>query len=774
MGDSKELLQGISLLGLPDNEEITNLVKKTLEQIIQIKTAIKFTSGIESIDDAVKFLIDTDAVICGPGNLPYSNGSKNTDFVFIADAEQIYAVLKNSDPKITNHIKLFDYSLRHTDHFKKMHHDAQMDNKLVLEDFTLIRDKINFIYSLCAKNKNTVSKTQNAELSYKIFQKFILTKIKEIESQSNPELQNQMIADLVNHTITLDKTLKEKHDSFFEDLGKIKQTTPATCKVLLSDCTYADLFNLNGDKQYKIMHSIDVSKLKQDFDFSNFDINGDFICVNPKKANINFPNQINGAFDLTGCKFTLNRIPNGATTVNLSHTTIKNFIDLQTINFPDTTTELVLDTAIIKNILKLLENKNDTDPEIIAYKNFIQKYPKIQFVNHGRNLILQQELENKQSALPQVKDTIQNVSVPAQVVIPEKTDDWLAPEELKEILLALYPELKSVDDLDRLIQRARNLNSKVQKETMKYNGIQVICVHKNSVHQVMENMRDINAKTPKHIMPVQKKQSVEKTEPKQAPVKKLKGIKYKKYMPASVYKQIKSACGDSMQLFISVLERISMINTNYSTTQNNIPLQYIDKDGQTHNIPNTTHKLYKAATTSITGLDNRRIVLTINPDDKIIVATAFFADHVNNIKNDKKYNDIAIPNAASGLLIDGKTPVTRDLIKSGDYIDIDAKLKELKEKDNVVVKTTAVVETKTITTTTTTVVTETVKQRRPRKRIHSGYVDVKLTANILEGAIKEIYAQLDKISKTTKIRGTKKDLRLAALEMVRRRLETEM
>ncbi len=772
MGDSKELLQDISLLGLPSNEEITNLVTKTLERIIQIKTAIKFTDDIESIDDAVKFLIDTDAVICGPGNLPYSNGQKNTDFVFIADAEQIYSVLKNSDPKITNHIKLFDYSLRHTDHFKKMHHDAQMDNKLVLEDFTLIRDKINFIYSLAANDINTVSQDPWVKLSYKIFQKFILTKIKDIESQSGPELQNQMIDNLMNHTIILDKILKEKHDSFFEDLGKPRQTIPATCKVLLSDCTYADLFGLNKDKHYKIMHSIDASKLRQDFDFSTFDINGDFICINSKKATIKFPKQINGAFDLTGCKFTLNRIPNGATTVNLSHTTIKNFIDLQTINFPDTTTEVVLDTAIIKNILKLLENKNNTDPEIIAYKKFIQKHPKIQVVNHGRNLILQQELENKQSALPQVKDTTQNVSVPAQVVIPEKTDDWLAPEELKEILLALYPELESVDDLDRLIQRARNLNSKVQKSTMKYNGIQVICVHKNSVHQVMENIRDINAKTPKHIIHVQKKQSVEKAEPKQATVKKLKGIKYKKYIPTSVYKQIKSACGDSMQLFISVLERISMINTNYSTTQNNIPLQYIDKDGQTHNIPNTTHKLYKAATTSITSLDNRRIVLTINPDDKIIVATAFFADHVNNSKNDKKYNDIAIPNAASGLLMDGKTPVTRDLIKSGDFIDIDAKLKELKVKDNVVVKTTEVIKTKTITT--TTVITETVKQHRPRKRINAGYVDVKLTANILENAITEIYAQLDKISKTTKIQGTKKDLRLAALEIVKHRLEKGM
>ena len=98
--------------------------------------------------------------------------------------------------------------------------------------------------------------------------------------------------------------------------------------------------------------------------------------------------------------------------------------------------------------------------------------------------------------------------------------------------------------------------------------------------------------------------------------------------------------------------------------------------------------------------------------------------------------------------------------------------KELKEKDNVVVKTTEVIETKTITT--TTVITETVKQHRPRKRINAGYVDVKLTANILEDAITEIYEQLDRISKTTKIRGTKKDLRLAALEIVKHRLEKEM
>ena len=773
MDKAQEIFDGISLLNASGDERVTKITE-ALSQLLHIKTAIKFTDDIESIDDAVKFLIDTDAVICSPGNLPYANGQKNPDFVFIADAENIYSVLQNSKTKNIDKIRLFDYSLKHTEHFSKMHHSAKNDNQLVLEDFPLMRDKINFIYSLAANDINTVSQDPWVKLSYKIFTKFILTKIKDIESQSDPELQNQMIDNLMNHTIILDKTLKEKHDSFFEDLGKPRQTIPATCKVLLSDCTYADLFGLNKDKHYKIMHSIDASKFKQDFDFSNFDINGDFICVNQKRGNIIFPDTVNGTFDLTGCKFTFNRISNGAINVNLSHTTIKNFIDLQKINFPDTVTELILDTAIIKNILKLLENKNDTDPEIIAYKNFVQKYPKIQIVNHNRKLILQHELANISTVAPHTikKEVVQNAISSVNIVVPSKTDEWLAPEELKDKLLTLYPELESVDDLDRLIKRARNLNSKVQKSTMKYNDIQVVCVHKNSVQQVMENIRDIESKTPKHIMPVQKKQSVEKTEQKQATVKKLKGIKYKKHMPASVYKQIKSACGDSMQLFISVLERISMINTNYSTTQNNIPLQYIDKDGQIHNIPNTTHKLYKAATTSITSLDNRRIVLTINPDDKIIVATAFFADHVNNIKNDKKYNDIAIPNAASGLLMDGKTPVTRDLIKSGDFIDVDAKLKELKGKDNVVVKTTEVIETKTITT--TTVITETVKQHRPRKRINAGYVDVKLTANILENAITEIYAQLDRISKTTKIQGTKKDLRLAALEIVKHRLENEM
>ena len=156
MDKAQEIFDGMSLLNVSGDERVTKITD-ALRQLLHIKTAIKFTDDIESIDDAVKFLIDTDAVICSPGKLPYSNGEKNPDFIFIADAENIYSVLQNSNQKNIDKIRLFDYSLKHTEHFSKMHHSAKNDNQLVLEDFPLMRDKINFIYSLAANDINTVS-----------------------------------------------------------------------------------------------------------------------------------------------------------------------------------------------------------------------------------------------------------------------------------------------------------------------------------------------------------------------------------------------------------------------------------------------------------------------------------------------------------------------------------------------------------------------------------------------------------------------------------------
>ena len=116
-------------------------------------------------------------------------------------------------------------------------------------------------------------------------------------------------------------------------------------------------------------------------------------------------------------------------------------------------------------------------------------------------------------------------------------------------------------------------------------------------------------------------------------------------------------------------------------------------------IQNTYYKRGKAATVSIENLDKRRIVLTINPQDKIIVAIAYFQDHANNKNQYLAYNKVVLPLAAKGLLTDGTTVVNTKLIESSDYYDVADLLVEYKQK---------------IADNTNTEPTEQTKRRRPR------------------------------------------------------------
>lgn len=90
----------------------------------------------------------------------------------------------------------------------------------------------------------------------------------------------------------------------------------------------------------------------------------------------------------------------------------------------------------------------------------------------------------------------------------------------------------------------------------------------------------------------------------------------------------------------------------------------------------------KAATQALESKDNRRIVWTINPTDKIMVATAFFKQHdKGNQAND--YNSIALPNAAKGYLMDGKTVVNQELVQSDEFLKVSDLLEQYKsEKTN--------------------------------------------------------------------------------------------
>ena len=236
-------------------------------------------------------------------------------------------------------------------------------------------------------------------------------------------------------------------------------------------------------------------------------------------------------------------------------------------------------------------------------------------------------------------------------------------------------------DIERLVRHAIKTNNQIKSCTKTCDGQSVVCVHADSVDLLKQTMLQLHktntVREPSKVTPQPTETKAQKTEVK---VKKAKQtIKIEKYIPKQIWKSICNACGDNLNLLYSVLERIDKVNINYATLTPHTPLQYFDKNNTKHIIPNTEVKSGCAASQHIENNDNRRIVWTINPDDKIMVAIAFFADHVNNVQSMKMYNSVAIPNAAKGQNMDGVT-VNNDFVERSDYLKVSELLQTYGQK----------------------------------------------------------------------------------------------
>lgn len=711
--DSGDLLHKKSPTSL---EDVLNLLRLSRHEVM-----INFNKNID-INNAIDFITAIDAVACVPETVilqDKDNLGTNSTYTFVANAIQTRLFLDTVpdilNPKDAVFIELGDQS---SSKFANTHKKATKANMVIHDLGKSIIDRLNFLRFLYLElDTGTTKETPEFIISRDIFKQFMLAKITKIESETDEQKQMKMLVDLMQQIMFTEKYLETKANKF-SNFGFLPKTSVAICT---KDGIFANLLDLDQTKHYELIHSVNVSKLSQPFDFSNIDIRGDFTCINQKKFAIVFPNKINGFFNCSGYGFEIKRIPDGAKKVDLSHTCVKSFVDLNKIAIPYDICELILDSAIIKNIAKLFGTKNSGDnDEIIAYTEFMQKHPLVQIKNSGGCIVLAQELQKvSQNTVKQPAKTVEPISVtqPEIPVYTESTKDWILRKRLVT-LLSSEEQFADVKNLDNIVKQvlARN-NLIVRQQKMIFEGNTVPCIHTGDIDKVKELLSQF-VNTPTVAKTQAEKPAVVTTAvaSEQKKTKKAKGIKFKKYMPASVYKQIDKACGKNTMLLISVLERIAMINTDYTTLQGDDPLQHVDKNGQFHNIQNTQHKYSKAASVSFVGLDNRRIVLTINPQDKIVVAIAFFADHVNNKKNDQQYNDVAIPNAAKGYLMDGKTPVTRDLVQSGDYIDIAEKLKELKKTTE---QAFVVTQQETVTVVKTTTTKVTVAPRQKRKRINT-------------------------------------------------------
>lgn len=628
-------------------------------------------------DAAAMFLNKVKAFVLATPGIPVQPGEDGDDYVFIGNKKKleqfinrfqtfediqfddelihIYMQLIKEQKKI--HIDPFDE--KDSQELLKFYDTAGINDKELSKHLPNIRDRINLIYSLCINSDDTHKKLKSA----KIFHEFMLQNLARIESINNAQEQAEALADFMKKLIFIDTKLQFKARQFIEVLGKLKFSKNISMPVVLGDGTHCNLFDLNMSKPHRIMHSVDISKINQPIDLSNITINGDFICGKTKYA-IVMPKQINGLLDLSNYKFisSVKHVPYGTNSVNLSYA-IQKFADLLHIEFSESVTEILLTRPLINAIIKDKE-------QVKQFQEFSKKYPHIQIWDSKHTLSLQDTINaQKQHEQQKTKTPIERPVV-QEPVIAKKTDEWLSVrtelfvEILKDDRFKDYPDK---DALSRLLRIAIPSNL---KESKLHNNNTVICINKCHLEQIKESLLLEIENDARRVQKTNITEIVVTPQPKQEPIKKSKPCRIKKYIPKSVFADIKSACGDSTQMLYALLERISMINVDYTKLQNNTKLQHMDKDGNLTSILNAEYKYGKAAAIPLDNHGNQRIVLTINPKEKIIVAIAFFAEHVDNSNTYEEYNKIAIPNAARGYLMDGRTAVNKKLIESGDYLDV--------------------------------------------------------------------------------------------------------
>ncbi len=700
---------------------------------------------------AAWLLYKTNAIVIVPVNSPvYTTDYFSKDYHFIVKTNAYNDFTANpiqGDEKGfidfcenmlsgTEKITIQESSLKKSRDFWDTHRKLIIRPKTSLEQTPEKRDYVNFLYSWAENNIRTNEITDSQRRTEAIFREYLFLLIKDIEATKSESEKMSKINKIIETVIFDDSGMVYKINQFNNCLGRIKNSVPPALPIVLEDGTQTDVFKLDGTKHYRIMHQIDVSKNKIPFDFSNIDINSNFVCSGAREK-IVFPKSIRGRLDCSNTKLDLFKgdIPNGTTKIDFSRT-VKNFSELLNMKFPKSVREILLSRSMLNATAKDLQMLRE-------FRQFQDKNPHIEIWDSKHALSLQDILVAALNQIEQ-KHAQQNVAAPVAVVKTTdpttKTEQWLSRKEIVELCRA-DARFKDIDaDMEKLVRLAIKTNKQIKSGTKSHNGQSITCVHMESLDllkQVMLQIYNTDAvrETPKPTTTSTPKTQAEK---KVAKVKKEKQtIKIEKYIPKQIWKSICNACGDSLNLLYSVLERINKVNMNYATQTPHTPLQYIDKNNTKQIIPNTEIKSGRAASQHIENNDNRRIVWTINPDDKIMVATAFFAAHGDNAQAIKMYNSVAIPNAAKGQNMDGVT-ITKDFVERSDYLNVSELLETYakkiadKQKNNIAANQS--------------------REKRPRimrpvSQTHTTMVDVKSLEVQIENFISNLDAQIKRLAK---------------------------
>ena len=487
--------------------------------------------------------------------------------------------------------------------------------------------------------------------------------IEEMLDQQSDQASNAVLDKLLDN-VMFDIGLLKKQYAEFCTLGQLQNPGAESLHAFTANGKFIDLFKLNKNEKYILIHNINISKIARPVDFSNLVVCGSLVCKRAA-APIILPSEIVGELDLSEYKFidTIHKIPNGATSVNLAHS-VKSFAKLNQLEFPESCTEVLLARSVLGNITNDAAEKEQFD-------QFTSKYPDIQIWDYKHNVSVNDVLNKKQKSSEPKRPVQKTEPVIKFKTFYKKTHDWLTRREIASLCKS-DARFDGVANIDRLVERATPNACDITEFRM-HNGEPVVCVAKANLQKVTDKMIDImdadnKRAQAKLAVQVNEVKIIEPEIIKNAP-QKIEPVVIEKYFVKSVWKNIRTYCGDSKQKLLTVLNTINQLNQVYIYQKAQETVLYLNGSNVLQPLTGLTYKTNRAATQAIGSDGNTRIVWTQNPDDMIMVAIAFYANHD---KSDtwQLYNNIAIPAAARGKLIDGVTSVNQELVTQENFLNV--------------------------------------------------------------------------------------------------------
>lgn len=525
----------------------------------------------------------------------------------------------------------------------------------------------NFLYLLYPDTMLTDEQIQKQAPEQQIFSYLAQQYFQDFENAENETQAEHAILKMSTNLPVGTSYFKAADHKFTRVLGILKNSKPLSMPVFTKDDLDTDFFKLDKSRQHHIMHGIYINKTNESFDFSNIDIHGDFLCSRAK-GNIILPNSISHVWDCSYCSginFTPEtRLPLGFQAVDFTGT-IKDFDILISLQWPASVEKILVSNSVINAVLK---DEDLLDKAAI----FFAEHPGIEiFSGPNKPSLFEQMMQQISDKQFNQKKTVSPEPKAPVSTVAHKTPEWLNRKEILAALLADSRFANIQEDLEKPIKRAINTNTEIKSQQMLDGKNKVICVHIESLELLKTTVLQIIAND-KTFVPEKEPIVHEVKQPEQPvqPKHQSQPVAIEKYFLKSVWKKICKYCGDSSQVLYSVLETTNLINQLYIYQKSTDPVLYLNENNVLQPVPGTYVKTGKAAAQRIGNDNGTRIVWTLNPDDKIMVAIAFYDDHTPGTRQKQSYDDVAIPAAARGCLLNGKTKVNAALVKQGNYLNI--------------------------------------------------------------------------------------------------------